>query len=446
MKRYQALLAIALSLIVILPSIASATLSKHADKPDLGPIRLEEDKELKTLVSSFGGRYFYPPGHEAEFKKDYEETKFDGKTLVDAINEVKPRRNDNDEIASTTAAEELPLARAIADMMPTLTTKGWSQGWDEVNSIVKKMNKNGSTDTQAETFFRRLMVAFNNWGTDKNTNEKIENEPKDKSLIPFYKAWIVARDEAEKKIAEFQKKIDLAANGSEAAKKELWGDKNDKDPNSSKNQFAVGKNVNAYINQLIDQGEGDRAFKMMKALSKWENNHYNYSVNDSDGKPRNFTFEKDNQAAALKGFKDDKMVASTFVGHPHDPKSGVKDWAWDKTKQALALVEPAPAAPSTGGAQGAAAGTALAKSADAGGGSGGDVASAGSVSGAQAFKDKCLFCHNAGSNISPARKGTPVGQKAIDAIEQGRMPQNGSLTADERAAIISYLGGQVASR
>ena len=66
-----------------------------------------------------------------------------------------------------------------------------------------------------------------------------------------------------------------------------------------------------------------------------------------------------------------------------------------------------------------------------GGGSGGA-----SVDGSAAFNSRCVTCHTT-NGIALTGKN----QKAIEKINDGSMPKGGSLTPDEKAAIIKFLGG-----
>ncbi len=424
-----------LLLSLALPSLSLAD-NKEADAAHAktagtsGSASREQDKDLKTLTTAFGDTYFYPPKLAGEFKRYYEGTKFDGETLVESINTVKAE----DGVVNSTVAQELPLARAIVDMMIPLTQKNWSEAWDHLSGLVKKWDKEASPDSQFETFGRRVFVALNNWGTDEKTKEKVVTEPKDKNMLAFFKALEIAREEGEKKIAEINKRIDLAASGNLAAKKELWGDANDKDSNSPKNKYAVGKNANSYINQLIDQGETDKAFKMMKALGNFADGHYNFAVNDENGKPKNLTFTKDDKEAAIKKFKDDKVLASTFVGHPHKTESGVQRWDWDKTKNAVAIVQPAPPQPATGGAAGAAAGAQVAAAKNDGQS---DTATSTTKDGSALFATNCAGCHGPGkTKPMPSNSSTAAAHMSSD------MPKGSALLPPEdQKAIVAFLAG-----
>lgn len=65
-----------------------------------------------------------------------------------------------------------------------------------------------------------------------------------------------------------------------------------------------------------------------------------------------------------------------------------------------------------------------------------DNSGGGSVDGSSAFNSRCVSCHSS-KGISLQGKN----QKAIEKINDGSMPQGGSLTPDEKAAIIKFLGG-----
>lgn len=224
--------------------------NKHKKKKDDSSEsrRSTQDTKMKDSTLTLIDQMF--PGTKSRDNKDfYEKKTFNNKKLAEAIDQVKVPSKDKKE-------NEKAVASAIGDLLNTLDKETFQASWKKLQAEVKKYNQPGKEITQEEALLKRLIVAFQNWGEEKEAIDKNDE------MYPFYLAWMGEDGKGgERKASEEFKKnlldiIEKGAKGTDADKaaavKKLLGDPS-KDANDPANKWALGKDALKHIPKGLEK-------------------------------------------------------------------------------------------------------------------------------------------------------------------------------------------------
>lgn len=408
---------------VFFSSFGFADSVDHNSGPLNDKRRSTQDEKITETTAAFAAKYFsYESSEDAQqkdFKTRYETEKFEGKTIVQALNGVKKFTdaaiNARKEPTEAAIDKERPIAKAIADMLFVVDQKGLDEAGDVLVKAVEGYRKESGSDTQTEEFQKRLLVAMQNFNPIGKSKKEVE--PQNEEMNAFYAAWKEERTKVEKELAAQLKLRDQALNNNNqnARDRLLSGDQ------------AVGADFAKKLDRMIRNGHTDEAKKWVKALAP----DGRLAFNNGKGEPVFMDTNGLSDEAFKKTFADEKMQAAKFVGKPHPDTAGAKDWIW--TKNGID-VRP-PVSPQTAG------NPALGSQAK---GAGGQVAQA--RGGAALFQANCVGCHKDGGALTA---------QGAEKVRNGDMPKSSALsqrlTSEDRETIAKWIesqvtNGQVAAR